>query len=93
MLVVVHHRDVERLLQAILDIETLWSLDVFEVDSSECWRNLLNGLAEFHRVFLIDLNVEYIDASINFEKQSLTFHDRLATHGANVAESEHGCTV
>ena len=93
MLVIVHHWDVERFLQTFLDIETLWSLDIFKVDTTEGRSNLLYSFAEFLWVFLINLNIEYIDATVNLEEQSLTFHYRLAGHCAYIAESEHGSTI
>ena len=87
MLVIVHHWDVEGLLQALLDVEALRSLDVLQVDSAERRGDALHGLAEFLWVLLVDLDVEHIDATINLEKQSFTFHHRLATHGAYVTKT------
>ena len=93
MLVVVHHGDVESALQALLDIEALGSLDVLKVDTAECRGNFLNCLTEFLRVFLIDFDIKHVDTAVNLEQQSLTFHHRLTAHGADVAQSEHGCTI
>ena len=93
MLVVVHHRDVESLLQTLFYIETLWRLDVLKVNAAECGSNLLNCLAELHGVFLINLNIEDVDAAVYLEKQAFTLHNGLTTHGTNIAQSQHGSTV
>ena len=87
MLVVVHHGDVERTLQTFLNIKTFWSLDVLQVNAAESGGDALYGLTELLRVFLCHLDVKHIDAAIDLEQQSLTFHHRLSAHGANVAET------
>ena len=48
---------------------------------------------EFHRVFLVHLDVENVDAAINLEQQPLALHDGLAAHGADVAQAQNGCSV
>ena len=78
MLVIVHHRDVEALLQTLLNVETLWRLDILKVDTAEGGGDALHSLAELLRVVLVDLNIEDVNAAIDFEEQSLTLHDRLA---------------
>ncbi len=93
MLVVVHDGDIERTLQAFLDIKALRGLDVLEVDAAEGGRNTLYGLAELLGVFLVDLDVKDIDAAIDFEQQSLTLHDGLAAHGTNVAQAQDSRAV
>ena len=93
VLVVVHDGDVEVLLQALLDVETLGSLDVLKVDAAERGRNLLHSLAELLGVFLGHLDVEHVDAAVDLEQQTLAFHYWLAAHCADVAQSQHGCAV
>ena len=89
VLVVVHDGDVERALQAVFDVEALRSLDVLEVDTAEGRSNPLHGFAELLRVFLVDLDVEHVDTAVNLEEQALALHHRFATHGTDVAQTEH----
>ena len=93
MLVIMHHRDVEGLLQTLFDVEALRRLDILQVDTTESRCNLLNGLAEFLWIFLIDFDIENIHSTINLEQQSFTFHYWLTAHRADVAKSEHSSTV
>ena len=93
MLVVVHYRNVKSLLQTFLNVEAFRSLDVLKVDAAECRGNLLYSLAELLGIFLVNLNVEHIDASVYLKQKSLAFHHWLAAHGTNVAETKHGSTV
>ena len=93
MLVVVHHGDVERALQALFDVETFRSLYVFKVDAAERGGYLLYSLAELFGVFFVNLNVEHVDAAINLKQESLALHDGLAAHGSDVAQTEHGGAV
>ena len=93
VLVVVHDGDVEGALQAILDIETLRSLDVLEVDTSEGRSDALYCLTEFLRVFFCHLDIEDVNTTIDFEEQTLTLHDGFAAHGTDITKSEYGSTV
>ena len=60
VLVVVHHRNIERTLQTLLNIETLRGLDVFKVNTAKGWSNAFYGLAELLGVFLVNLDVEHV---------------------------------
>ena len=87
MLVVVHHGDVEGLLQTLFDVEALGCLDVLKVDAAEGGRNLLYCLAELLRIFLGYLDVEHIDAAVYLKEQAFAFHNWLAAHRSNVAKT------
>ena len=87
VLVVVHHGDVEGLLQTLFDVEALWSLNVLKVDAAEGRRNLLYCLAELLRIFLGNLDVEHIDAAVYLKEQAFAFHNRFAAHRSNVAKT------
>ena len=93
MLVIVHHGDVAVLFQTFFDIEALGRLDVLKVDSTKRGSNTLYGLAELHRVGLIDFDVEDVDAAIDLEEQSLTLHNGFSCQGTDVAQSEHSRTI
>ena len=93
MLVVVHHRDIERAFQTFLDVEALRGLDVLEVDAAKSGGDALYGLTELLRVFLVDLDVKDVDATINLEEQTFTLHHGFAAHGTNVAQSQDGGAV
>ena len=93
MLVVVHDRNVEILLQTFLNGKALGRFDVFKVDSSERRSYLFNGFAELVGVFLVHFYIENVDASIYFKEESLSFHDGFAAHGTNVAKAQNGRSV
>ena len=93
MLVVVHNRDVESLLQALFDIETLWSLDILKVDTAKGRSNLLYSFAEFLRIFLCNFDIENVDTAIYLKEQSLALHNRLTAHSAYVAKTKHSGAV
>ena len=93
MLVIVHDGYVESTLEPLLNIETFRSFYVLKVYSAERWRNLLYSLAEFLRIFLINLNIEDVDTTINLEQQPLTLHNGFSTHRTYIAQSEYGCAI
>ena len=88
-----HDRNVEVFLQPFFYGEALRCLDVLKVDAAEGRSDFLNGFAEFVGILLVYLDVEYIDAAVDLEQQAFAFHDRLAAHGADVAQSQDGRTV
>ena len=93
MLIIMHHGDVERFLQTILNIEALRSLDILQVDTAEGRGDLLHCFAELLGVFFIHLNIEDVNTAVDLEKQSFSFHHGLTAHGTDVTQSEYGCTV
>ena len=93
MLVVMHYRNIQFNFKALLNLKTLRSLNVLEIDTTECWGNSLYGFNKFIRILLIYFDVKYVNTSINFKKESFTFHDRLAAYSPNITKSEYRCTV
>ena len=87
MLIIVHHGNVESLLKPILNIKTLWSLDVLKIYTAKCRGDFLDSLAELLGVFFIHLYVEYINATVYLEQKPFTFHDRLTAHGPYIAKA------
>ena len=93
MLVVVEHRDLHALLQALLDLEAFRALDVLEIDAAE------GRLQRRHRLDHAidgvggDLDVEHIDAGEFLEQDRLAFHHGLGGERADIAEPQHGGAV
>ena len=93
VLVVVHDGDVELGFQTRLDFEALGGFDVFEIDAAEGGGDGFDDLNEAFGVFLVDLDVVGVDATVDFEEEAFAFHDGFAGQGADVAETEHGGAV
>ena len=93
MLVIVHHRDVERLLQTILNVETFRGLDILQVDTAEGGGDTLHSLAELLGILFCHFDVKHVDTAIDLEEQTFTLHHGLAAHGADVTKAEYGCTI
>ena len=88
MLVIVKHRNPHGFAQCFLDIETIRSANVLEIDATDC---RLEQLAELHDVvgiFRSDLDVEHIDVGELLEEIALAFHHRLAGQRADVSQPE-----
>jgi hypothetical protein len=93
MLVVVHHGNVEGLLEALFDVEAFRSLDILEVDTTESGGYALNSLAELLRVFLCNLDIEHVDTAIDLKEQTFTLHNGLTAHGTDITKAKYGCAV
>lgn len=70
MLVIVHDRNVQLFLQALFYLETFRSLYILQVDTAECRCDGLYGFYEFVRIFLVDFDIENVDACIDFKEQA-----------------------
>src|ERR1700729_4283703 len=77
VLIVMKDRDIHHLAQALFDVEALWSLDVFEIDSAERRPKVSNSVPEFVRILGSDFQVDRIDVGEALEEDSLAFHHRL----------------
>ena len=93
VLVVVHDGDVELGFEAGFNLEAFGGLDVFEVDAAEGGGDGLDHLDEALGVVLVDLDVEGVYATVDFEQEAFAFHDGFAGECADVAEAEHGGAV
>ncbi|OQC02268.1 MAG: hypothetical protein BWX79_02822 [Alphaproteobacteria bacterium ADurb.Bin100] len=86
-------RDLHALAQLAFDVEAVGRLDVFQVDAAEGGLQRGDDLHQLVRVFLVDLDVEHIDARELLEQNALAFHHRLARQRADVAQPQHGRAV
>ena len=67
VLVVVHHRNVQRALQAFFYSETFGSLDVLKVNAAKRRSYLFDRFAELVGVGFVYLYIEHIDAAVNLK--------------------------
>ncbi len=88
VLVVVEDRDVERLLEPVLDLEAARRGDVLEVDAAEGRRHELDGLHDLVGVLGVEADREGVDAGELLEQHRLALHHRHRRLGADVAEAE-----
>ena len=88
VLVVVKHGNVHRFFQCLLDLETLGSLDIFQIDAAERGLHQLNSPDHLLRVFRLQFDIENVNVGEPFKENPFPFHNRLSGHGADVSQSE-----
>ncbi len=88
VLVVMEHRDVHELAQALLDDEAFRRLDVLEVDAPEGRPEIAHGIDERVRVFGVDFEVDGIDVGEALEEDGLSFHHGLRGERSEIAETQ-----
>jgi hypothetical protein len=88
VLVVVEHRDIEQLLQLLLDHEALGRLDVLQVDAPEGRAQEAHAVDELVHVPGVDLQVEAVHVGETLEQHRLAFHDRLGRQSAQIAQPQ-----
>ena len=93
VLVVVHHRNVERFDQPLFDFEAARRRDILEVDAAEDRRDPNDGLDDFVDVLRIEANRKRVDTGELPEQHRFAFHHRQRAERADVAESEDGRAV
>ena len=93
VLVVVEDRDVELLLEAVLDLEAARRGDVLEVDAAEAGRDRLHRRDDLVRVLRVEADRERVDAAELLQQHRLALHHRHRGARADVAEAEHGRAV
>ena len=93
VLVVVEDRDVEEVLEAILDLEAGRRRDVLEVDAAEHRGDAHDGLDDLVGGGDVEADREGIDPGEVLEEERLALHHREGAGRADVAEPEHGGAV
>ena len=93
VLVVVEDRDVELLLEPLLDLEAARRGDVLEVDAAEARREPRDGLDDLLDVGGVQADRDGVDAAELLEQDGLALHHRHRRGRADVAEAEHGRAV
>ena len=89
VLIVVEDRDVELLLQAVLDLEAARRRDILQVDPAEHGRHGLDEQHDLVDVLGGEAEREGVDVGQLLEEEGLAFHDRQGRPGPDVAEAEH----
>ena len=81
--------DLHALAQALLDLETLGALDVFQIDAAEGGLQRRHHIDQTRDVLFRHLDVEHVDAGEFLEQDGLAFHHRLRRQRADVAQTQH----
>ena len=89
VLIVVEHRDVEALLQPILDLEAARRRDVLQVDPPESGGDLHDRVDDVLGVGGVQTDRHSIDAAEFLEEQRLALHHRQGCLRTDVAEAQH----
>ena len=89
MLIIVEYRNVEALTERALDDETVRSRNILEIYTPDSRLKQLTKPYYVFSFFRSDLKVEDINVGKGLEKHALTFHYRLRSHWANVAQAKH----
>jgi hypothetical protein len=93
VLVIVKYRDLHARLQLRLNLETLGTPDVLQVDAAErrlqCGHGLNHTLDGISR----DFNVEHVDAREFLEQDRLALHHGLRRQRADIAKAENSSAV
>jgi hypothetical protein len=93
VLVVVEHRDVQPLLEPLLDLEAARSGDVLEVDATEARREPHDRLDDLVDIGRVEADRDGVDAAELLEQHGLALHHRHRRARPDVAEPEHGSAV
>ncbi len=89
VLIVMHHRDVERFDQPAFDFEAARCGDIFEIDAAENRGDAYDGLDYLVDVFRIETHRPRVDLSELFEEHALAFHDGCSSKRTDIAKTEY----
>ena len=93
VLVVVEDRDVQRVLQPLLQLEAARRGDVFEVDAAEARGEPHDRLEQLVDIRAVQADRHRVDIGKVLEQQRLALHDRHRAERADVTEAEDGGAV
>jgi len=87
------NRDGHDLLKFLLDVETIRSFQIFQIDSTKRGSQAFDTVDEIIGIGRINTDIDGLDASKLVEKDGLAFHDRLGGEGAKVTKTEDGSAI
>ena len=93
MLVIMEDRNIEQLLEALLDDEALRRLDIFKIDAAKALAEIAHAIDEFVRIFRVHFQIEGIDIRKALEQHRLALHHRLGGQCAEIAKSQNGRAI
>ncbi len=85
MLIVVHHRNIERFDETLFDLEAARRADVLEVDSAENRSDAHDRFDDLIDVLGVETNRKRVDVGELLEKHRLSFHHRQRSERSDVA--------
>ena len=74
VLIVMENRDFHAGAAQLFNDETIWGLDVFQVDRTEGRLQRADDIGQFHRIGFVQLDVETVDIGELLEQNRLAFH-------------------
>ncbi len=89
VLIVVEDRNIHPLAQLLLDVETLWRFNIFEVDAAKGGLQRGHHVNKFIRIEFVHFDIEHIDTGKFLKEYPLPFHHRLTGQRADIAQPQH----
>ena len=89
MLIVVEDRNIELILQRLLDEETFRRLDVFQIDAAERGRDGPDDFDDDMRIVRVHFDVEHVHVGEALEQHAFAFHHGLRRQRAAIAKAEN----
>ena len=93
MLVIVEDRNVEFFAKAGLNDEAFRGRYVLKVDATKCRADIANRRDELFDFFRGHFHVDGVNVSKTLKQNRLTFHHRLGSHRAKIAQTKDSRTV
>jgi len=87
-LIVVEHRNIQDLLELLLDVETFRGFDVLQVDAAKRRCQRFDDGDDLLGVVRVDLDIEDVNVCETLEQHSLPFHNRLGCQRSPVSQSQ-----
>ena len=93
VLVIMEYRNIQALLQLLLNFEAAGRGDVLQIDASEDGSDANNCLYDLIHILCVQADRECVDTAEFLEENTLAFHNRDGSFCADVAETEYGAAV
>ena len=93
MLVIMHNRNIQHGLQALLHFEAARRGYVLKLDRSKGWGNGRHRLDDLIGILRIQQNWDTREADQSFHQHGFAFHDWHRCQGADISQAQHCCPI
>ena len=93
VLIIMENWDWHELFQGSFNFETVRTLNILKINTTERWSKMLHNINEFIGVLAVDAQVDGLNTGKLVEENCFAFHNGLGGKATKVSKAKNGRTI